>query len=188
MPGSLITRTRIVLARVSRIAALAGLYALLLTAILVSADVSIRKLFGIAFVGADELAGYALAMATSWALSFAFFQGAHIRVNVLHMNLKPIPKAWLDLLAVVAMAALIGLLAWQVGQLTFESWTFDDVSNTPLRVPLWIPQTIFLAGIILFFLSAIVVLLESAFLLRAGKHEELIALVDESDDVGGYLS
>ncbi|MBV7483813.1 TRAP transporter small permease subunit [Bordetella sp. BOR01] len=181
-----ITNARTLLERLSRNVALAGLYVLFATALLVSTDVLVRKVFGIAFVGADELAGYALALATSWALSYAFFEGSHIRVNVLHMTLAPRPKAWLDLLAVLVTAVLIGILAWQVWIIAFDSWTFDAVSNTPLRVPMWIPQFIFLAGVLLFFVSAALVLLESLSLVLQGKYEETIKLIEENEQSGEY--
>ncbi|HYG43911.1 MAG TPA: TRAP transporter small permease [Bordetella sp.] len=181
-----IVKARILFERLSRNIALAGLYVLFVTALLVSTDVIVRKVFGIAFVGADELAGYALALATSWSLSYAFFEGSHIRVNVLHMTLSPRAKASLDVLAVLVMVALIGLLAWQVWIVAFDSWTFDAVSNTPLRVPMWIPQFIFLAGVLLFLVSAALVLVESVGLVLGGKYEETIRLIEESEQSGEY--
>jgi len=183
---SYLTSARMLFERLSRMAALAGLYVLFATTLLVSADVLVRKVFGVAFVGADELGGYALALATSWALSYAFFQGSHIRVNVLHMTLPPRAKAWLDVLAVLTTVVLIGILTWQIWVLAFDSWTFDAVSNTPLRVPMWIPQFIFLAGVLLFLISAVLVLLESLGLALQGKYEETIALVEEDEQAGEY--
>ena len=181
-----ISRARKLLSAASRVTALVGLYVLLITALLVSIDVIIRKVFGIAFVGVDELAGYALALATSWSLSFAFFQGSHIRVNVIHMNLRVALKAWLDVLAVFAIAALIGILAWQVWVVLFDSWTFDAVSNTPLRIPLWIPQTLYLFGVVVFLLSSVVVFLESLLLVLRRDFETAIELVEEREQVGEY--
>lgn len=183
---SRLSHIRIRLARVSRAAALAGLYILFLSALCVSADVLVRKIFGIAFVGTDELGGYALALATSWALSYAFLEGAHIRVNVIHMTLRPAAKAWLDVAAVLVTAIMVGLLAWQVWILAFDSWTFDAVSNTPLRLPLWIPQFLFLAGVILFLLSAVVVFLESLGHVLKGEHDKTIELVEERSQAGEY--
>ena len=181
-----IIKTRAGLQRIARWAALAGLYVLFLTALLVSADVIVRKVFGIAFVGADELGGYALALATSWALAYAFFEGSHIRVNVFHMNLAARPKALLDVLAVLVTAALVGMLAWQVWIVAFDSWVFDGVSNTPLRVPLWIPQSIFLSGIFLFLGSAVVVALESLMLVAKGSYAQAIELIEENEKPGEY--
>lgn len=181
-----ITKARILFERLSRNVALTGLYVLFVTALLVSTDVVVRKVFGIAFVGADELAGYALALATSWALSYAFFEGSHIRVNVLHLTLSPRAKAKLDVLAVLVTTVLIGILAWQVWILAFDSWTFDAVSNTPLRIPIWIPQFIFLAGVVLFLISAALVLLESIGLVLNGRYEETIQLIEESEQSREY--
>jgi len=183
---SAITRARTVFERLSRAAALIGLYVLFATTLLVSADVILRKIFGIAFVGSDELGGYALALATSWALSYAFFEGSHIRVNVVHMTLRPRAKAWLDVLAVLVTVALVGTLAWQAWVLAFDSWTFDAVSNTPLRVPLWIPQFIFLAGVLLFLISAVIVLIESLGLTLQGKYAQTITLIEENEPSREY--
>jgi len=171
---------RIQLARISHIAALVGLYVLLAVAVLVSMDVTVRKVWGLAFVGADEMAGYAMALATSWALSFAFFQGSHIRVNVLYSGCSPRVRAVLDTLAIAAMAGMVALLAWQVWAITFDSWTFGSVSNTPLRVPLWLPQCALLVGILLFLVSAWVVLAEAVLRLRARQYDAVLDVLAES--------
>ena len=183
---SFLSRARTCLTRVSRGTALAGLYLLFFTALAVSADILVRKLFGIAFVGIDELGGYAMAIATSWALSYAFIEGAHIRVNIFHMNLRPAAKAWLDVAAVLVTAFMIGILTWQVWIVAHESLVFDAVSNTPLRVPLWIPQFLFLGGALLFLVSSIVVFLESLEYAMKRRYDEVIAIVEERGQVGEY--
>lgn len=183
---SFLSKTRLCLTRVSRGTALAGLYLLFITALGVSADILVRKLFGIAFVGIDELGGYAMALATSWALSYAFLEGAHIRVNIVHMNLRPAAKAWLDVAAVLVTAIMIGLLTWQVWIVAHESLVFDAVSNTPLRLPLWIPQFLFLGGVLLFLVSSVVVFLETLGYAIKGRHDEVLEIVEERQQVGEY--
>ncbi|MVW72330.1 TRAP transporter small permease subunit [Bordetella sp. 15P40C-2] len=183
---SFITHARLRCENLSRQLALIGVYVLLATAVLVSVDVIVRKIFNVALVGIDELGGYALALATSWALSYAFFEGAHIRVNVVHMTLPKPAKAWLDVLAVFVSAILIAVLAWQVWILAFDSWEFDAVSNTPLRVPMWIPQFLYLAGVVLFLISAILVFVESTCLVLRGKYDETIDLIEETEQAGEY--
>jgi len=182
-----ITRARVLLAQISRWVALAGLYLLLIMAILVSVDVLLRKVFGIAFVGTDEFAGYALAIATSWALAFALFEGSHIRVNAIYINLSERAQAFLNLLAIVFVGVLIGLLGTGVWALADESWTFNAVSNTPLRLPLWIPQYLFFGGIALFFISAMVMFVESIGLLLRGNHHEVNKLVDRNSSEDAIL-
>lgn len=169
------------LAGISRATALTGLYTLLVSALLVSADIVIRKATNVAFVGIDELGGYAMAIATSWSLAYAFFQGSHIRVNVIHMNLRPSLKAWLDVLAVLVTTVMVALLAHTTWLLAFDSWEFNAVSNTPLRLPLWIPQFMVLAGFVLFAVSAVVVFIEALGLALRGQYLQVIQLVEEEE-------
>ena len=54
---------------------------ILFAALLVSAEVFLRKFFNFSFGGADELSGYAFGIATTLAFAFALFERAHIRVD-----------------------------------------------------------------------------------------------------------
>ena len=56
---------------------------IILSAFLVTLEVFLRKLFNISLGGADELSGYAFGVATTFALSFALLERAHIRVDAL---------------------------------------------------------------------------------------------------------
>src|SRR2546423_14884761 len=57
----------------------------LLAAILIGIDVVLRKLFDTSIGGADELAGYALAIGAAWSLAAALLERAHIRVDSLYV-------------------------------------------------------------------------------------------------------
>ena len=57
---------------------------ILAAAVLVAADVVIRNLFVVSVGGSDELAGYALAVGSAWALAFALLERAHVRIDVLY--------------------------------------------------------------------------------------------------------
>ena len=52
---------------IARAGAIAGGALLLLAAVLVAIDITLRALFARTLGGADELSGYALAIATAWA-------------------------------------------------------------------------------------------------------------------------
>ena len=49
-----------------------------------------------------------------------------------------------------------------------ESLAFKSVSSTPLQVPLWIPQSLWLAGLVLFSLTALVMAARGVLALRRG--------------------
>ena len=49
-----------------------------------------------------------------------------------------------------------------------DSLTFGSVTSTPLQTPLWIPQSLWLAGLVLFGLSALWTALMGLLALRQG--------------------
>jgi TRAP-type C4-dicarboxylate transport system permease small subunit len=53
----------------------------LLAALLIAVDVVLRKVFNASIGGADELAGYALAIGTAWGLGAALLDRTHIRID-----------------------------------------------------------------------------------------------------------
>lgn len=139
---------------------LAGL-ALLAAAALVTVDVVARKLFALSIGGADELSGYALALVTSWGFGAALLARAHIRIDVLHRLAPAGIRAALDLSALAALSAVAALLAvfgWQVLEATLRR---GSTANTPLQTPLWIPQGLWVAGLVFFVLVLAVLTLRT---------------------------
>ena len=70
---------------VARAGALAGGLLLLVAAIIIGVDIVLRYTVSRSIGGADELSGYALAIATAWGLSFALVHRAHIRIDSLYV-------------------------------------------------------------------------------------------------------
>lgn len=169
------------LGRLSKMMALIGMYTLLIATILVSTDVLGRKLLNLSFIGADELSGYALALATSWGTAYALHLGNHIRIDVFHRLIPIRLRAVLDIFSVLSLLVFAGLMTWYIADLTWESWEFGVVANTPLRVPLWMPQLPWLLGFVPFVISAALILVESLMRLYQGDHEGICSLVDGCD-------
>ena len=65
----------------------------LLAALLIGVDVLMRKFFDRSIGGADELAGYSLAIGSAWGLGAALLDRAHIRIDSLYV-LFPRSFAW----------------------------------------------------------------------------------------------
>ncbi|HEX5802845.1 MAG TPA: TRAP transporter small permease subunit, partial [Azospira sp.] len=57
-------------------------------AMTVALDVVLRKLFSVTFGGADELAGYAMAIGCTWSFSDVLLRRGNVRVDALY-NLLP---------------------------------------------------------------------------------------------------
>ena len=128
----------------------AGGALLLLAAFTVSVDVVLRKLFAVSLGGADELSGYAFAIGTAWAFAFALLRRANVRVDALYQHLPLKFCALLDILALLALGWFVAYLAFYGWQVLETSWTLSARSNSALKMPLWIPQSLWVAGLAAF--------------------------------------
>ncbi|MEO0498017.1 MAG: TRAP transporter small permease [Pseudomonadota bacterium] len=123
------------------------------SALLVTLEVLLRKLFNISLGGADEISGYAFGVATALSLSFALFERAHIRVDALvgkFPNMLRIPVNMFGLILLVSFAGVVVTMIWSMVMDTLE---FSSRSITPLRVPLAIPQIPWMLGWMFFVFS-----------------------------------
>jgi TRAP-type C4-dicarboxylate transport system permease small subunit len=141
---------------------------LLAAATLVSVDVTIRKLFSVSLGGADELSGYAFAIGIAWAFPFAVLRRANVRIDALYQHMPARVAATLDLLALVALAVFVSVLARYGWEVMAASWKLDALSNSQLKMPLWIPQGLWFMGLALFFLTTMLLTLRVALALVAG--------------------
>jgi TRAP-type C4-dicarboxylate transport system permease small subunit len=141
---------------------------LLLAALLVSADVLLRKFLLVTLGGADELAGYALAISTSWGLAYALLGRVHIRIDSFYVLLPVRLCALLDIASVLAMAGFFGIIAWHAWFVFEQSVTSGSQSLSPLGTPLMIPQGLWVAGLVEFFLIALLLLFRGAMLFVTG--------------------
>jgi TRAP-type C4-dicarboxylate transport system permease small subunit len=122
----------------------------LLTAILIAVEVVLRKVFVVSMGGADELSTYALAICCSWSFGFALFRKAHIRIDLLYVRFPNAVRHSLDIISLLFLAIYTILLSY-FGFIVFHtSWIRESIANTPLATPLWIPQGLWLLGILLF--------------------------------------
>ncbi|MEX2643875.1 MAG: TRAP transporter small permease [Acetobacterales bacterium] len=158
---------------VARVAAYIGGAFLVVSALIVTFDVVTRKLFLFSIAGADELSGYALAASMSWGYAYALFCRAHIRVDALYVRLPIRIASVLDVLSLLLFAGVIGLANWHAWFVLSESIRMDAVSGTPLTTPMWIPQSVWLAGMLFFLLCILLVMLRSIALLVAGDLDNL---------------
>jgi TRAP-type mannitol/chloroaromatic compound transport system permease small subunit len=154
--------------RLSRYAIWFGGTLVLASAVLVSIDVLLRKLVLVSLGGADELSGYAFAIGTTWALAFTLLRRANVRVDALYIHLPQVVCALLDIVALIALGGFLMLLTWQAWDVLGTSLSFDARATTPLATPLWMPQSLWLIGLIFFLFTWLPLLLRSLFALLGG--------------------
>jgi len=140
----------------------------LLSALYISIDVVTRKFFSFSLGGSDELSGYAFAISISWALSFATLERANIRIDALYQKLPTRLCALLDWISLVCLAVFIVWLTRYAVDVAATSWTRHSTANSILATPLWIPQYLWVAGLVWLCVVLALMLLRSSIALVTG--------------------
>ena len=142
---------------------------MLAAALLIGVDVTLRKFFNASIGGADELAGYALALGTAWSLGAALLDRAHIRIDSLYVLFPRWLRLALDFAGLALFIAFFGLIArhgWSVAQ---QSWVSGSRSQSALATPTVIPQSVWLAGLASFFVIGVALLAHAVILIARGN-------------------
>lgn len=155
---------------------LAG-YACLGLSFLIVAEILGRKLLNVSLQGVDEIGGYVVAITGTFGMALAAADRAHTRIDVLLVRLPQRAQAMLNLFAYLCLAAAAAFMAYMAWATLNDSIAFKSVSSTPLQVPLWIPQSMWLAGLMLFGLTALVMAGRGVLALRKGlaQAEQVLA-------------
>jgi len=144
----------------------------LLAAMLIGVDVVLRKLFNASIGGADELAGYALAIGTAWSLAAALLDRAHIRIDSLYVLLPNRLRLVLDFAGLAVFTAFFGLIAWHGSSMVMQSWISGSRSQSALQTPTVIPQSIWMLGLGVFVVIGALLFVHALILLWRGRIAE----------------
>lgn len=142
---------------------------ILLAAVLIGVDVVLRNLFATSIGGADELAGYALAISTAWALGAALLDRAHIRIDSLYVHAPVRMRLFLDLAGIGLLLGFFGLVAWHGLGVMTQSWTAGTRSQSALETPTVIPQALWILGLIAFMIIGAWVIVVAALHIARGE-------------------
>jgi TRAP-type mannitol/chloroaromatic compound transport system permease small subunit len=163
-------------AALARVAIWCGGGMLLAAALIVSAEVLLRKglgaLFGFSFVfsGSDEISAYLFAVGTSWSLAHALITRGHVRIDALYGAFGPRSRALLDLLALLVLGIFVAALLERSWDAASTSYIEEIRSNTPLRLPLAWAQLPWFGGIALFALALVLAVLRTLTALLRGDY------------------
>jgi TRAP-type C4-dicarboxylate transport system permease small subunit len=160
---------------VARLATIMGYLAgwgFILCAGFITFDVLARRFFGFSSQSTTEITGYALAFGISWALAHTLAARAHVRIDVLINHLPAAIRYPMHLLSLATLGVFVGFVAWGAYALVDESLLFGATDISLLRTPLWIPQGLWGFGIGVFLVLIVVMFIESALLVAAGRGAE----------------
>ena len=150
-------KTFLLLQRINEwLAVLAG--GLLLLSVVVTLYDVIARQIGHSMGGTDELSGYAMAIATSWGMSYTLTSLSHVRIDLLRTRCQSLWRSVLDVIAMLALAGTAVVVAYRVWPVLAKSIENNSTANTTLETPLWIPQSLWMAGWLWFAISAVFML------------------------------
>jgi TRAP-type C4-dicarboxylate transport system permease small subunit len=155
--------------RLGRFGLLFGGALVLLAAVLIGIDVLLRKFFQTSIGGADELAGYALAIGTSWSLGAALLDRAHIRIDSLYGHFPRGLRLGLDLAGVALFVGFFGMIGWRGWTVVEQSWVSSSRSHTALATPTVIPQFAWVLGLAVLVLLGCALFVHAVLLIARGQ-------------------
>lgn len=171
------------LRRLNRGVALATGAMLLACAAFVLADIILRRL-GSSLGGTDEIAGYAMAIATAWGMAYTLLELGHVRIDLLRARGGTGLRALADIASMIVLTATVTFTAIQCWPVVARSLSNDSRANTPLETPLSWVQIPWFAGWVWFAtVSAAVTCLALSMVLRgrAGETEAVIGAFSETE-------
>lgn len=132
-------------------------------AVVMLAQAGMREV-GLLLRGADDIVGWLCAASAFLALGTTFRHGELVRVGLLIDRLAPAARRRAELGALGLAVLAAGYILWASANFVYESWQFEEVAQGLIQIPIWIPQTSFVAGALVFFVA----LLDEFVVLAAG--------------------
>lgn len=158
------------IAPAARYATLACGWVVLGYAIALSLEVLGRKLFNTSFKGIDELGGFVLAISAAIGASYAMAQRSHTRVDVFLVRFpRPVQRV-LNTLGMATFAFFATFAAWRGINVLMETLEFKS-SAPNLELPLWIPQSAWVLGLVLLALISLAYAGHALYLLVVRRPE-----------------
>ncbi len=149
---------------------LAGTCIVLITLMILAQIVG--RWFGLIIPSTEDFSGYFLAAATFLALPYTFRSGGHIRVTILVNLLKGTAQRTALGFALLVFICLITYGSYYAIAFVYESWSFHEVSQGYISIPLWIPQSFMALGLVIFLIA----LIDDFLLLLSGKTPAFVSL------------
>lgn len=137
------------------VAVAAGL--LLLVSVAVTLFDIIARPLNLSIGGTDEISGYAMAIATSWGMSYALTNLSHVRIDLLRARTGQKIQALFDAVSILSLAGISLIIAYRAWPVLSKSIERGSTANTTLETPLWIPQSLWYAGWLWFAISALII-------------------------------
>jgi len=137
-----------------------------------------------------DFTGFLLAAASFLSLAYTLREGAHIRVVLLVSRLPKKVHSFIEVWC-IGFGLMVSLyFTWYAAMLTYESYTYNDLSSGMIAVPIWIPQTAMLLGLVVLSVALIdelVAVCRGNTACYVGKGESLLAANRQAESVSSAV-
>ena len=113
----------------------------------------VARLVGLPAHSWDEVATYCMAASAFMGLAATWRGGVHVRMELLVVRLKGGVRRAAETLALSITLIACLYFAWYATRYALESWQMNDVSQGLLPIPLWLPQSGMVIGLVLMCLA-----------------------------------
>ena len=158
-------------------------FGLLACAAFVLTDIIMRR-FGTSLGGTEEIAGYAMALATSWGMSYTLLELGHVRIDILRTRFQTFGKAVFDVFSICVLTGVVITIAIKSWPVVERSLVNGSRANTPLETPLIWVQAPWFAGWVWFAIMSTLLSIAALSLLvkrRFDDKDSIISAFAEQD-------
>ena len=126
---------------------------------------------GLTIPSYSDFTGFFLTAASFFALAYALREGAHIRVTLVIQNTTGRLRQVIEFVCVTLALSVAVYFCWYTALLTYESYSFNDLSSGIIAVPIWIPQSSMVLGLAVLSIA----LLDDLITILRGGHPSYFA-------------
>ena len=142
---------------------------MVLSTLLVLAEIVVRSAFSKTLYITEEYSGYLMAALTFLALAYTLKDKSHIRMTFLHTIAKGKAKLWLDVFAFSVGFAFCALLTYTTGEFFWDAVVTKSRSMQISQTYVAIPQFFMPFGTGVMMLQFAAEIMRTLLLLRAGR-------------------
>jgi TRAP-type C4-dicarboxylate transport system permease small subunit len=108
---------------------------------------------GVLVRGADDITAWLTAASAFLALGHTFRRGELVRVELLVERLRAAARRRVEMAALTVALLFAGYMVWAVAKFVYESWQFGELAQGLIKIPIWIPQSSVVLGMLIFFVA-----------------------------------
>lgn len=143
------TRTRRVIIRLNNVTGYASGIGMLVLGLILFYEVIMRYIFNAPTSWAQEVSIYLFMWTMFAGAAYTLEQGKHVNIDLLISHLSPAARRRLEILTGALGLIFSLVVTYQGYEMVMAALKYHKLSATPLRFPMWIPQTSLPVGFLL---------------------------------------